>query len=68
MKKLITILAIISLASCGDINHPSEGNIVQSIDYWNPSKDAKYRDANGGHFWAPKDMYHVGDTIHFVKR
>lgn len=68
MSKLITItLAVILLASCG-MNSPVDGTLVREVKYDKYTDDALYTSENGGTFWAPKDMYHVKDTIHFVKR
>ena len=71
MKKLITILVIILLASCN--YPPKEGDIVKSIrvcpDNISISLYTCASTKSLEHeFIAPTGLYNIGDTIHFVKR
>ena len=76
MKKLITILAIILLASCrdtgesnylhdGDVITEKQSTIVEAIYTSVHSNQTTYQ---ANYFVAPSGLYNVGDTIHFIKR
>ena len=71
MKKLMSILAIILLASCG--TDTKDMSIVISISEYSIKGEAVYKTNNSdnfryGSFIAPIGLYNIGDTIHFVKR
>lgn len=74
MKKLITILAVILLVSCsgsGPSLYEGDQIININIDSIETIYTARHNNVNTyfeSKFSAPRGLYNIGDTIHFVKR
>jgi len=63
MKKLLLVALLFTLYSCDRV---AQGDIVTKITT-NGYSGTLYMVKDGGYFYAPTNLYEIGDTVKFTK-